>query len=76
MSLDPLKQCLYFEFVTLLNLDQNRLDQVTILDRLAVLGHPVVAPPIDKPHGHTVNRVSAVGEDCNIPMTRRDVNGS
>lgn len=75
MPLDPLKRGLYFETVPLFNLDQDGLHEVSVLYRLLVLGHPVIAAPVYKPDSHAIDGVPTVGDDCHIPVARSDIEG-
>lgn len=74
MTFNPFKQGLHLKVIAFLDFDQNRLNQILVLNWLLVPGHPIVATPVDKPYGNTVNRISAVGDYGYISVPRGNIN--
>lgn len=74
MTFNPFKQGLHLEVISFLDFDQNRFNQILVLNRLLVPSHPVVATPVDKPYRDTVNRISAIGDYGYISVPRGNIN--
>lgn len=74
MTFNPFKQSLHLEVISFLDFDQNRFNQILVLNRLLVPSHPVVATPVDKPYRDTVNRISAIGDYGYISVPRGNIN--
>lgn len=68
MALDPFEQRLYFEIVPLLDLSKHILHNVSVLYGLPSRSFPPILAPIDIPDGDTVNSISTVSDNRNIPV--------
>ena len=52
---------------------QDSLDQIAILHRSSIGGHPVVPSPGLKPDGEALDRILAVGEDAHLDVAGSQV---
>lgn len=68
MAFDPFEQRLYFEIVPLLDFSKHILHNVFVLYRLPSRSLPSILTPVDIPDGDTVNSISTVSDDRDIPV--------
>lgn len=68
MALDPFEQRLYSEIVPFLDLSKHILHNVFVLYRLPSRSLPPILAPVGIPDGDTVNSISTVSDDRNIPV--------
>ena len=70
MPLDPFEICLNMQPVSLLYLHKNVLNDILVLYRFAGRRLPSIFTPIDIPGRDTINRISAVGNNYDVSISR------
>ena len=68
MPFNPLKIGMNFQAISLLHFGKNTLDDILVFNNFARRCFPSILAPVDIPCGYTINSISAVGDDYNMPI--------
>ena len=76
MAFDPFKRGLCLQGITLLHFPEYVLNKISVFHSLASRRLPAILPPVHKPGCDTVNGVSTVGNDDDVPIFRNCIEGA